>query len=98
MADPARPDRTLSFDLLFRGMEITTGGQRLHTHESYVARMRQRGMNSEAFASYLQAFRFGMPPHGGLGLGLERLTARLCGIANIKEATLFPRDVDRLEP
>ncbi len=98
MADPQRPDRTLSFDLLFRGMEITTGGQRLHTYESYLASMQKRGMNPEAFASYLQAFKFGMPPHGGLGLGLERLTARLCGIANIKEATLFPRDVDRLEP
>jgi nondiscriminating aspartyl-tRNA synthetase len=98
MPDPERPDRTFSFDLLFRGMEITTGGRRLNKYEDYIERMKARGMNPEAFASYLQAFKFGMPPHGGLGLGLERLTARLCGIANIKEATLFPRDVDRLEP
>ncbi len=98
MPDPARPERTLSFDLLFRGMEITTGGQRLHTYDAYLDSMGKRGMDPSAFASYLQAFQFGMPPHGGLGLGLERLTARLCGLANIKEATLFPRDVDRLEP
>ena len=98
MPDPERPERTLSFDLLFRGMEITTGGQRLHVYDDYVACMERRRMDPLPFASYLQAFKFGMPPHGGLGLGLERLTARLCGIANVKEATLFPRDVDRLEP
>jgi nondiscriminating aspartyl-tRNA synthetase len=98
MDDPEDPSKTLSFDLLFRGLEITTGGQRLHKYEDYVAKMKKLGMNIELFDSYLQTFKFGMPPHGGLGLGLERLTAQLCGLANVKEASLFPRDINRLEP
>ena len=98
MDDPADPTKTLSFDLLFRGLEITTGGQRLHKYEDYVAKMKKLGMTVESFESYLQAFKFGMPPHGGLGLGLERLTAQLIGLSNVKEASLFPRDVNRLEP
>lgn len=98
MSDPADPSKTLSFDLLFRGVEITTGGQRLHAYDDYLKKMKEWGMNPELFSSYLQAFKFGMPPHGGLGLGLERLTAKLCNLKNIKEATLFPRDIDRLEP
>jgi nondiscriminating aspartyl-tRNA synthetase len=96
--DPANPEESLSFDLLFRGIEITTGGQRLHKIEDYEAKMRRLGMGIEQFESYLQAFRYGMPPHGGLGLGLERLTAQLCGLANVKEASLFPRDLHRLTP
>ena len=60
--------------------------------------MKKLNLNTETFASYLQAFKFGMPPHGGLGLGLERLTAQLCGLSNVKEASLFPRDINRLEP
>lgn len=98
MDDPADPTKTLSFDLLFRGMEITTGGQRLHRYEDYIKKMKKLNMNPELFNSYLQAFKFGMPPHGGLGLGLERLTAQLCGLSNVKEASLFPRDINRLEP
>ncbi len=98
MDDPARPELTLSFDLLFRGMEITTGGQRLHRYEDYVTKMTARGMDVAAFEPYLQTFRYGMPPHGGLGLGLERLTAKLCGVDNIKACSLFPRDLDRLTP
>lgn len=98
MDDPERPDRTLSFDLLFRGVEITTGGQRLHRYEDYRAKMDKLGMNPADFDPYLQAFRFGMPPHGGLGFGLERFTARICGIENVKALSLFPRDVNRLEP
>jgi nondiscriminating aspartyl-tRNA synthetase len=98
MDDPERPGLTLSFDLLFRGMEITTGGQRLHRYDDYVAKLRSRGMDPAAFDSYLQCFRYGMPPHGGLGFGLERFTAKLCGIDNIKACCLFPRDMDRLEP
>ncbi|MDR2047856.1 MAG: aspartate--tRNA(Asn) ligase [Treponema sp.] len=96
--DPANPGETLSFDLLFRGVEITTGGERLHVYDDYVKKMEERGMNTGSFESYLQIFRYGMPPHGGLGLGLERLTARLCGLSNVKEASLFPRDMHRLEP
>ncbi len=96
--DPEEPSRTLSFDLLFRGLEITTGGQRLHQYDEYINKMKKLGMNIESFDSYLQCFKFGMPPHGGLGLGLERLTSCICGLANVKEASLFPRDINRLEP
>lgn len=98
MDDPQRPELTLSFDLLFRGMEITTGGQRLHRYEDYVAKMSARGMDPKGFEPYLQTFRYGMPPHGGLGLGLERFTARLCGLDTVKACCLFPRDMDRLTP
>ncbi|MDR0878452.1 MAG: aspartate--tRNA(Asn) ligase [Treponema sp.] len=96
--DPGNPEETCSFDLLFRGIEITTGGARMHIYADYVKKMERRGMNVESFESFLQIFRYGMPPHGGLGLGLERLTAQLCGLANVKEASLFPRDMHRLEP
>ncbi len=98
MDDATCAGRTLSFDLLFRGVEITTGGQRMHRYEDYVAKMERLGMRPSEFESYLQAFRYGMPPHGGLGMGLERLTAQICGLPNIRQATLFPRDVNRLEP
>lgn len=96
--DPENPGETLSFDLLFRGIEITTGGARMYRYEDYVKKMESREMKVELFESYLQAFKYGMPPHGGLGLGLERLTAQICGLANVKEASLFPRDMKRLEP
>jgi nondiscriminating aspartyl-tRNA synthetase len=98
MEDPSDTSKTLSFDLLFRGLEITTGGQRLHKYEDYVAKMKKLGMNVECFESYLQTFKYGMPPHGGFGLGLERLTSLLCNLSNVKEASLFPRDINRLEP
>ena len=96
--DPESPGETLSFDLIFRGVEITTGGARMYRYEDYLDKMKRRNMNIAAFESYLQTFRFGIPPHGGLGLGLERLTAQLCGLANVKEASLFPRDRKRVEP
>ncbi|MBN2737042.1 MAG: aspartate--tRNA(Asn) ligase [Spirochaetales bacterium] len=96
--DPDDPGYTCSFDLLFRNVEITTGGQRLHVYDDYVKKMTSLGMNVNNFESYLQTFKFGMPPHGGLGLGLERLTSQICGLANVKEASLFPRDINRLEP
>ena len=76
MSDSANPEETLSFDLLFRGIEITTGGQRLHKYEEYITKMTKLGMKTDLFNSYLQTFQFGMPPHGGLGLGLERLVAQ----------------------
>ncbi len=98
MDDPEDPGYTLSFDLLFRGMEITTGGQRIHDYGSLLAKMEQRGMTDEGMEQYLSAFKYGMPPHGGLGIGLERLTMKLTGDDNVRETTLFPRDMSRLEP
>jgi nondiscriminating aspartyl-tRNA synthetase len=93
--EPGRQEYSNSFDLLFRGMEIVTGGQRLHRYEDYVAALAGK---TEAYESYLQAFKYGMPPHGGFALGLERWTARLVGARNVRETTLFPRDLNRLAP
>ncbi len=98
MDDPADPTYTLSFDLLFRGMEITTGGQRIHDYNMFMEKIAARGMTTEGMEQYLSAFKHGMPPHGGLGLGLERLTMKLIGEDNVRETTLFPRDLSRLEP
>ena len=88
---------TKSFDLLFRGLEITTGGQRIHDYTTLVERIKGRKLNPELFSYYLQAFKVGMPPHGGSATGLERLTARLLNLPNVKEATLFPRDLNRID-
>jgi nondiscriminating aspartyl-tRNA synthetase len=96
--DPARPQFSYSFDLLFRGLELVTGGQRLHLYEDYLAALAARGLDPEAFRSYLQAFKHGMPPHGGFAIGLERWVARLVEAQNIRETTLFPRDLQRLTP
>jgi nondiscriminating aspartyl-tRNA synthetase len=93
--EPGRPEYTNSFDLLFRGMEIVTGGQRLHRYDDYVVAL---GGETGPYEGYLQAFRYGMPPHGGFALGLERWVARLVGAKNIRETTLFPRDRSRLTP
>lgn len=95
--DPTDPGYAAGFDLLFRGVEITTGGQRIHEYDTLVAAMKAKGLNPEQFAFYLQAFKYGMPPHGGFGMGLERVTAKLLGITNVKEATLFPRDINRID-
>jgi nondiscriminating aspartyl-tRNA synthetase len=88
---------TKSFDLLFRGVEITTGGQRVHDLETLKAKITAKGLKPESFSFYLQAFKHGIPPHGGWGMGLERLTAKFCGVKNVKEATLFPRDINRID-
>jgi nondiscriminating aspartyl-tRNA synthetase len=96
--DPARPQWSNSFDLLFRGLEIVTGGQRLHRYVDYLAALKTRGIDPTGFAGYLMAFEHGMPPHGGFALGLERFVAQLAGIANVRETTLFPRDMQRLTP
>jgi nondiscriminating aspartyl-tRNA synthetase len=96
--DPANPEYSNSFDLLFRGLELVTGGQRLHLYADYLAALEQRGMNPEAMSGYLEAFRYGMPSHGGFAIGLERWVARLAELANIREAALFPRDLTRLTP
>ena len=98
MEDPYDPEVTLSFDLLFRGLEITTGGQRIHEYEKQVQKLLARGMKPEDFESYLMIHRYGIPPHGGLGLGLERFTSKLLNQSNVRYSTLFPRDIKRLTP
>lgn len=98
MDDPENPEFTLSFDLLFRGLEITSGGQRIHDYDEQVAKMKKCGMNPEEFETYLMFHKYGAPPHGGLGLGLERLTMHLLGFKNVREATMFPRDINRVTP
>ena len=96
--DPKNPKEAFSFDLLFRGLEVTTGGQRIHDYDQQVQKMLDRGMHPEEFRDFLTIHQHGMPPHGGLGIGLERLTMKLCGLENVREASLFPRDQSRLEP
>ncbi|WP_430334756.1 aspartate--tRNA(Asn) ligase [Rhodococcus sp. ACT016] len=96
--EPGDPRWTNSFDLLFRGIELVTGGQRLHNHADYVAALRARGEEPSAYPSYLEAMSHGMPPHGGFAIGLERWVSRLLGAENVRYATLFPRDVRRLRP
>ena len=98
MDDPEDTSVTLSFDLLYKGLEITTGGQRIHDYQMILEKMEKRGMDPEDIKDYLMIFKYGMPPHGGLGIGLERLTMRLLDEQNVRETSLFPRDVTRLEP
>ncbi len=98
MDDPEDTRYTLSFDLLYHGLEITTGGQRIHDLNMLEEKIQAKGMTEEGLEQYLDAFRFGMPPHGGLGIGLERLTMQLLGEDTVREACLFPRDMSRLEP
>ena len=98
MDSKENPSETLSFDLLFRGLEITTGGQRIHNYKEQVAKMEARGMDVGAFESYLMMHKAGMPPHGGLGIGLERLTAKLLCQENVRLSSLFPRDINRVTP
>jgi len=95
--DEKDPTYTKSFDLLFRGLEINSGSQRVHNFDELVRRMRAKGLDPETFSFYLQAFKYGMPPHGGCSTGLERFTARFLGLPNVKEATLFPRDINRID-
>jgi nondiscriminating aspartyl-tRNA synthetase len=96
--EPGRSGYSNSFDLLLRGLEIVTGGQRLHRHADYLAALAERGEDPAPYASYLAVFAAGMPPHGGFAMGLERWTARLCGADNVRRVTLFPRDLHRLSP
>ncbi len=95
---PGDPRWSNSFDLLFRGLELVTGGQRLHRPSDYDAAIRARGEDPADYAAYLQAFRHGMPPHGGFAIGLERWVSRLVEATNVREVTLFPRDLHRLTP
>jgi nondiscriminating aspartyl-tRNA synthetase len=96
--DPDRPEYSNSFDLLFRGTELVTGGQRLHLYADYLKALEQAHLPLEPFETYLEAFRYGMPPHGGFALGMERLIMQLVGLPSIKLATTFPRDINRLSP
>lgn len=95
--DPANPGFAKCFDLLFRGVEISSGNQRVHDYETLVEKMKWKGLNPENFSFYLQAFKYGMPPHGGWGMGLERITQKYLGLDNVKEASLFPRDINRID-
>ncbi|REF35481.1 aspartate--tRNA(Asn) ligase [Thermasporomyces composti] len=95
---PDDPRWSNSFDLLFRGTELVTGGQRLHRYDDYVAALRRLHQPLEPYESYLETFRYGMPPHGGFAFGLERFVAQLVGADNVRKVTLFPRDLHRLTP
>lgn len=95
--DQEDPGFTKGGDLLFRGVEITTLAQRIHDYDTLVASMEKKGLDPKQFRFYLQAFKYGIPPHGGFGMGLERLTAKLLGLDSVKEATLFPRDINRID-
>jgi nondiscriminating aspartyl-tRNA synthetase len=97
MEDFEDPGTTKSFDLLFRGVEIISGSQRVHNYEMLIEKIKGKGLDPEKFEFYLMAFKWGLPPHGGIGMGLERLTQKFLGIDNVKEATLFPRDINRID-
>lgn len=96
--EPSKPGASRAFDLIFRGIELVSGAQRLHRYDDYVAVLKHRGLPLEPYAGYLEAFRHGVPPHGGFAIGLERWTARLLEADNVREVTLFPRDLHRLSP
>lgn len=95
--EPSEAPLSRGFDLLFRGLEINSGAQRIHSYESFIERIKERGMDPEKFEYYLQTFKYGIPPHGGCSTGLERFTGRMLELANIKESTAFPRDMTRID-
>lgn len=98
MPDPEDATLTRSFDLLYKGLEITTGGQRIHSYRRLYENMKKFGFEPEAFSFYLDTFKYGVPPHGGFAIGCERLTQKILNLTNIREASLFPRDTDRVSP
>jgi nondiscriminating aspartyl-tRNA synthetase len=98
MPSKDNPEETEGFDLIFNGVEIVTGGQRIHDYKMLMENMEKKGIPSKGMEFYLDTFKYAMPPHGGWGLGSERLTQLILGLPTIKEATLFPRDVKRLRP
>ena len=98
MPDSCNSGLTKSFDLLYRGLEITSGGQRIHDYDQLCTNIQNHGMRPENFTSYLDVFKYGMPPHGGFAIGLERLTMKILGLRNIREAALLPRDRNRITP
>jgi nondiscriminating aspartyl-tRNA synthetase len=95
--DPKNPEYTLSFDLLFRGLEIVTGGQRINDYKYLVKKMKRFGLDPKNFKYYLQAFKYGMPPEGGFAIGAERVTKQILGLENVREASLFVRDLQRVD-
>lgn len=95
--DPQDPEFSLSYDLLFRGVEILSGSQRIHGHDELLNVIKEKGMDPKSFAMYLQAFKYGMPPHGGFSYGLERMTMKVLELVNVREASLFPRDMERID-
>ncbi|MCX6705159.1 MAG: aspartate--tRNA(Asn) ligase, partial [Candidatus Woesebacteria bacterium] len=97
MPDPKDPEFSLSYDLLFRGLEILSGSQRISDHDKLVEAIKARGMDPKNFEMYLQAFKYGMPPEGGFSFGLERITMKLLNLSNVREASLFPRDMERVD-
>lgn len=97
MPDPKNPEYSLSYDLLFKGLEILSGSQRLNNYQHLVDSIKSKGMDPKNFEMYLQAFKYGMPPEGGFSFGLERMTMHMLGLANIREASLFPRDMERVD-
>ena len=97
MPDPQNPEYSLSYDMLFRGIEIMSGSQRIHDYEQLIKSLKKRKLNPKKFEMYLQAFKYGMPPEGGFSFGLERLTMKALGLKNIREASLFPRDMERID-
>jgi nondiscriminating aspartyl-tRNA synthetase len=98
MPDLQDPDLTNSFDLIYKGLEITTGGQRIHDYQMLIENMKKFDIDPEAFDFYTDSFKYGMPPHGGFAIGLERLTMKILNLDNIREASLLPRDMNRLTP
>jgi nondiscriminating aspartyl-tRNA synthetase len=92
------PELTNSYDFIYKGLEISSGAQRIHNPEMLIKAIERKGMNPKDFESYISAFRFGAPPHAGWSIGLERLTMKVTGVQNIREASLFPRDRNRLTP
>lgn len=97
MPDPENPEYSLSYDLLFRGLEILSGSQRINNYQQLLESIKSRGMDPKNFEMYLQAFKYGMPPEGGFSFGLERVTMHVLGLANVREASLFPRDMERVD-
>jgi len=89
---------TRGFDVIYRGLELFSGGQREHRYDILVNQIKEKGLRPENYGFYLDAFKYGMPPHGGFGIGLERFVMKTLGLSNIREACLFPRDRHRLEP
>jgi len=97
MPDPDNPEYSLSYDLIYKGVEILSGSQRINDYDQLTKVIQQRGLNPENFKMYLQAFKYGMPPEGGFSFGLERMTMQVLGLGNVREASLFPRDMERVD-
>lgn len=97
MPDPKNPEYSLSYDLLFKGLEVLSGSQRINDYQQLLTSIKNHGMNPENFEMYLQAFKFGMPPEGGFSFGLERITMHVLNLENVREASLFPRDMERVD-